>query len=80
MKSLLQILIYRVDYITLNLNMQSGAGVPPTLIHYSLLLITSPKIDTKVNKNQGEALYVIRRKTECNHTVGVDVILSQKGM
>ena len=29
-----QILIYRVDYITHNLKLQSGAGVPPSLIHY----------------------------------------------
>ena len=42
-----QIQVYRVDYITLNLNLQSGAGVPPTLIHYYFLLITLPKIDPK---------------------------------
>ncbi len=32
------------------------------------------------SRNQGEALYVIRRKTECNHHRVMYVILSQKGM
>ena len=35
------------NYIKYNKNLQSGAGVPPTLIHYYFSLITSPKIDPK---------------------------------
>ena len=45
-----KILIYRTDYITHNMKLQSGAGVPPTLLHYYLLLITFQKSTQKISQ------------------------------
>ena len=38
-------ILYRDNYITHKLNLQSGTGVPPELIHYYL-----PKINPKVSE------------------------------
>ena len=47
---------YRVDYITHNLKLQSGAGVPPSLLHYYFLLITLQKILNAILGNSEEVI------------------------
>ena len=40
------------NYITHNLKVQSGAGVPPPLLHFSLLLLTFQKSTRKLVKSE----------------------------